>query len=99
MGINYGEDKMKPPVPVERAKMIIQGWYNAYCKVYDRPVLDLRVEEKHEKVSGAYKVTNPKTGASTPIFWSTVSAADRSDVIGIPGDLMGGVWDAFNDLA
>ncbi len=89
---------MRPAVPLERAKMIIQGWYNEFCRVYDKPVVELEVKEEDEKVSGAYKVTNPKTGASAPIFWSIVSDSERSDVVGIPADLIGGIWDAFNDL-
>jgi len=89
---------MKPPVPLERAKAMIQGWYNQYCRAYEKPVTELEIMEEDEKVEGAYKVTNPKNGSSTVIFWSTVADCERSDAIGIPGDLIGVVWDAFNDL-
>lgn len=89
---------MKPPVPLERARTMIQAWYNEYCKAYEKPLSELEITEEHEKVEGAYKVTNPQNRSSTVIFWSTVADCERSDVVGIPGDLIGGIWDAFNDL-
>jgi hypothetical protein len=90
---------MKPPVPLERAKAMIQGWYNQYCGTYEKPVVQLEIIEQDEKVSGAYKVTNPQNRASTVIFWSTVADCERAGVAGIPGDLIGSIWDAFGDLA
>lgn len=89
---------MKPPVPLERAKAMIQGWYNQYCNTYDKPVVQLEITEQDEKVSGAYKATNPQNGSGTVIFWSTVADCERSGAVGIPGDLIGSIWDAFNDL-
>lgn len=90
---------MKPSVSLDRAKAIIQAWYNEYCRVYEKPNAPLDVKEEEEKVSGAYKVTNPKNGTSTLIFWSTVSDYESSQSTGgIPGDLIGNIWDAFSDL-
>ena len=89
---------MKPPVRLERAKEMIQGWYNQYCRAYEKPVIELEIIEQDEKVSGAYTVTNPQNRASTVIFWSTVADCERSEGVGIPGDLIGSIWDAFNDL-
>ena len=89
---------MKPPVPLERAKAMIQGWYNQYCRAYEKPVIELEIMEKDDKVEGAYKVRNPQNTSSTVIFWSAVADCERSDAVGIPGDLIGSIWDAFNDL-
>ena len=89
---------MKPPVPLERAKAMIQDWYNQYCKAYEKPVIQLEIMEEDEKVQGAYKVKNPENSSSTVIFWSTVADCERSGTVGIPGDLIGSIWDAFNDL-
>ena len=89
---------MKPSVPFDKAGTIIQGWYDQYCHTYDKPTVKLDIQEEDEKVSGAYGVTNPKNGNSTVIFWSTVRDYDRSGSPGIPGDLIGSIWDAFNDL-
>ena len=89
---------MKPPVPLERAKAMIQSWYNQYCRAFEKPVTELEILEEDEKVEGAYKVKNLKNRSSTVIFWSTVADCERSDALGIPGDLIGGIWDAFNDL-
>ena len=89
---------MKPSVPLERAKAMIQGWYNQYCRAYEKPVTQLEIIEEDERVEGAYKVTHPKNRSSTVIFWSTVADCERSDAVGIPGDLIGSIWDAFNDL-
>ena len=89
---------MKPPVSMERAKTIIQGWYNEYCRVYDKPDVALEIEEEDDKVSRAYKVTNPKNSTSTVIFWSILSDCEKSEGGGIPGDLIASIWDAFNDL-
>ena len=89
---------MKPPVPLERAKVMIQDWYNQYCRAYEKPVIQLEIMEEDEKVQGAYKVINPQDSSSTVIFWSTVADCERSDTGGIPGDLIGSIWDSFNDL-
>jgi hypothetical protein len=89
---------MKPPVPLERAKVMIQDWYNQYCRAYEKPVVQLEITEEDERVQGAYKAVNPRNGSSTVIFWSTVSDCERSESGGIPGDLLGSIWDAFNDL-
>lgn len=89
---------MNPPVPIERARAMIQGWYNQYCRAYEKPVIQLEILEQDEKVQGAYKVINPQDSSSTVIFWSTVADCERSESGGIPGDLLGSIWDAFNDL-
>lgn len=90
---------MKPPVPLERAKAMIQDWYNQYCRAYEKPLIQLEIIEQDEKVQGAYKVINPQDSSSTVIFWSTVADCERSEASGIPGDLIGSIWDAFGDLA
>jgi hypothetical protein len=92
------EGNMNSPVSLERAKQIIQYWYDEYCKVYEKQKIELQVEEDEEPSRNAYKVTNPENGASTSIFWSTVSDYDRFQGEGIPGDLIGIIWDSFNDL-
>jgi hypothetical protein len=89
---------MNPPVSLERAKAIIQDWYNQYCRAYEKPLIQLEITEEDEKVSGAYKVTNPQNSSSTVLFWSTVADGERSESGGIPGDLLGSIWDAFSDL-
>ncbi|MGD8226797.1 MAG: hypothetical protein PVH82_08270 [Desulfobacteraceae bacterium] len=89
---------MKPPVPLERARAMIQDWYNQYCRAYEKPVIQLAITEEDEKVSGAYKLMNPENSSSTVIFWSTVADCERSESGGIPGDLLGSIRDAFNEL-
>jgi hypothetical protein len=77
---------------------MIQGWYDEYCRVYGKESVQLEIAEEHEQIQGAYKVTNPRTGACAPLFWSTVSDCDKFEGTGIPGDLIGGIWEVFNDL-
>jgi hypothetical protein len=89
---------MKATVPFARAKAIIQGWYNEYCRTYDKPIVELDIQEEDESVSRAYRVTNPRNGTSTVVFWSVVSDYHRAGTPGIPGDLVASIWDTFNDL-
>ena len=89
---------MNPPVSTERAQQIIQGWYDEYCRVYEKPNVGLQIEEDKDPSKNAYKVTNPDNGTSTSIFWSTVSDYESFKGEGIPGDIIGIIWDSFNDL-
>ena len=89
---------MNPPVSLEKAKQIIQDWYNEYCRVYEKQNITLEIEEEKDPSKNAYKVTNPNNGASTTVFWSTVSDYERFQGDGIPGDLIGVIWDSFGDL-
>lgn len=87
---------MKPPVSLDRARQVIQGWYNAYCKDFGKPRAELQILEVHDQVSNAYKVTNKGNGATIPVYWSTMSDFEASGGAGLPNDF--GLWDAFGDL-
>ncbi len=87
---------MRPPVDLEKAKAIIQGWYDEYCRVYDKPNIELEISEN--EASGAYHIAIPSRGASSTIFWSTVSDYEKYGGQGIPGDLMESITYAFEDL-
>ena len=89
---------MKPTVPLERARTLIQGWYNEFCKDHGKPTVMLDIQEEDDKAARAYKVTNTENKTSTIVFWSIVSDYESSGSSGIPGDLRSGVWDAFMDL-
>ncbi len=89
---------MKHAVSLDRAKMIIQGWYNQYCKEYGKPAVTLDVEEEEHAGSRAYIVVNQFSGGRTEIPWSTVSDYEASGSVGIPGDLKTSVWDSMQDL-
>ncbi|MFH1488301.1 MAG: hypothetical protein ABII06_05315 [Pseudomonadota bacterium] len=89
---------MRPGIPFERAKQIIQGWYDGFCKEYGKDQINLEIEEEDDRASRAYKVSNPVNGTRTSIFWSTVSDYEDARGGGIPGDLKFGIWDAFRDL-
>jgi len=87
---------MKPPVSLERARQLIQGWYNVYCRDCGKPQVDLEVLETHDQVPHAYQVTNRESGASIPVYWSTMSDFEAAGGTGMPNDF--GLWDAFGDL-
>ena len=87
---------MKAPVSFDRAKIIIQGWYDEYRKDHGKSSVALDIQE--DEASRAYKLKNPKTGAATTIFWSTVSDCEQSGSVGIPGELKGSIWDSLQDL-
>ena len=87
---------MKPPVSLERATQVIQGWYDAYCSDYGKSQAELEILEEHDQVSNAYKVTNRENGAGIPVYWSTMSDFEASGGVGVPDDF--GIWDAFGDL-
>ena len=89
---------MKHTVSLDRAKMIIQGWYNQFCKEYGKPAVTLEIEEKDHAGSKAYQVINSVTGGRTAIPWSTVSDYEQSGSVGIPGELKTSVWDSMQDL-
>jgi hypothetical protein len=85
-------------VPFERARVIIQEWFNDFCKFSGKPTVILHVKEEGEWDTGAYEITNPSNGKRTKIFKSTVSDYESSGSIGIPGELKGEIWDSFQDL-
>ncbi len=89
---------MKHAVGLDRARMIIQGWYNQFCKEYGRAAVILDTEEEEYAGSKAYKVVNNITGGKTWIPWSTVIDYETSGSAGIPGDLKTIVWDSLQDL-
>lgn len=59
---------MNAKVSLDRAKTIIQGWYQGYCKEVGAIPTTLEIEETDGKVSNAYRVTNPCNGNSTPFY-------------------------------
>jgi hypothetical protein len=90
--------KMKHAVSLDRAKTIIQGWYNQFCKEYGKPAVTLDVEEEEDAGSRAYIVVNQVSGGRTAIPWSTVSDYEASGSVGIPGDSKTSGWDSMQDL-
>jgi hypothetical protein len=93
-----GDEIMNTRVSFDRAQMIIQGWYQGYCKETGAIPTTLEIQERDDKVSNAYKVINPGNGKSTPFYWSYISDYETSGAVGIPGDLKTGIWDAFHDI-
>ncbi len=89
---------MKERVTLDRAKMIIQGWYNQFCKEYGKAAVILDIGEGEYAGSKAYKVVNNITGGKTWIPWSTVSDYETSGNVSIPDDLKTIVWDSLQDL-
>jgi hypothetical protein len=53
---------MKSAVPFERAKVIIQNWFNDFCKFYGKPTAVLQISEKGNPQTGFYAITNPFNG-------------------------------------
>jgi len=89
---------MTSAVPIERARVIIQGWFNDFCKFHGKPTAVLQIKEVGEWDTGAYEITNPSNGNTTKIFKSTVGDYEISGSVGIPGELKGEIWDSFQDL-
>ena len=89
---------MKSTLTLDRAKMIIQGWYSEYCRDHGKSVASLDIREENDSAKGAYKVTNPENGASTSIPLSTISDYEASGAVGIPEDFKAFVWDTLQDL-
>jgi hypothetical protein len=89
---------MKTSVPFERAKAIIQNWFNDFCKFYGKPTAALQISEEGDPQTGFYAITNPSNKKSTKIFKSAVSDYEDSGSVDIPGELKGGIWDSFQDL-
>jgi hypothetical protein len=89
---------MKRAVSLDRAKTIIQGWYNQFCKEYGKPAVTLEIEEEDHAGSKAYQVVNSVSGGRTAIPRSTVSDYEQSGSVGIPGDLKTIIWDSLQDL-
>jgi hypothetical protein len=88
--------KMKAPVSLERAKSIIQGWYDEYRQDHGKSSVALDIQE--DEVSRGYRLKNPETGAGSTIFWSTVSDYEQSGSVAIPAELKGNIWDSLQDL-
>lgn len=89
---------MRQRVTLDRARMIIQGWYNQFCKEYGKAAVILDIEEQEYAGSKAYKVVNNITGGKTWIPRSTISDYETSGSVGIPGELKTSVWDSLQDL-
>jgi len=89
---------MNAKISLDRAKMIIQEWYKGYCKEMGTIPATLDIEENDDRVSNAYRVTNPRNGKSAPFYWSTISDYENSGAVGIPGDLKTGIWETFHDI-
>jgi len=89
---------MKTSVPFDRAKVIIQNWFNDFCKFYGKPIATLQISEEGDPQTGFYAVRNPSNGKSTRIYKSAVSDYEDSGSVDIPGELKGGIWDSFQDL-
>lgn len=89
---------MKERVTLDRARMIIQGWYNQFCKDYGKPAVILDIEEEEYAGTKSYKIVNNITGGKTWIPWSTISDYETSGSVGIPDDLKTIVWDSLQDL-
>jgi hypothetical protein len=92
------KSKMKHAVSLDRAKTVIQGWYNQFCKEYGKPAVTLEIKEEEHAGARGYKVVNNVSGGSTAIPWSTISDYESSGSVGIPGDLKTSVWDSMQDL-
>jgi hypothetical protein len=58
---------MKHALSLDRAKIIIQGWYNQFCKEYGKPAVTLEIKEEEHAGARAYKVLNNVSGCSTAI--------------------------------
>jgi hypothetical protein len=89
---------MKNTVDFDRAKMIIQGWYQSYCRETGAIPATLEIQENDDERSNAYRVTNPSNGKSTPFYWSYINDYENSGAVGVPGDLKSGIWDTFHDI-
>lgn len=89
---------MKSSVPFERAKVIIQNWFNEFCRFYLRPTAVLQISEVGDPHTGFYAITNPSNGKNTKFFKSEVSAYEDSGSVETPGELKGGIWDSLQDL-
>jgi hypothetical protein len=91
------EGKMNAAVTPDRAKMIIQGWYNRFCQDHGKQIVELAIEEGAQQ-GKAYSVSNPESGAKATISYAVVADYESSGAVGIPGDLKFEIWDAFQDL-
>jgi hypothetical protein len=89
---------MKHALSLDRAKIIIQGWYNQFCKEYGKPAVMLDIEEEEHADSRAYKVVNKVSDGRTSIPWRTLIYYESTGSVGIPGDLKTSVWDSMQDL-
>ena len=90
---------MGTKVPFDRAKMLVQKWYREYCKETGTIETTIEFQENDDKVSNAFRVTNPCNGKSTPFFWSYINDYENSGAVGIPGDLKTGIWETFHDIS
>jgi hypothetical protein len=89
---------MQSAVPFERAGVIIQNWFNDFCKFHGKPNASLQISEEGDPQTGFYAIKNPSNGKSTKIFKSTVTDYEDSGSVEIPGELKGEIWDSFQDL-
>lgn len=89
---------MQSAVPFERAKVIIQNWFNDFCNFHGKPKASLQISEEGDPQTGFYAIKNASNGKSTKIFKSEVADYEDSGSVEIPGELKGGIWDSFQDL-
>ena len=89
---------MNATVSSDRAKIIIQGWYNQFSKDHGKQTVELEIKEGALK-GKAYEITNPAEGTKATISYAVVSDYESSGAVGIPGDLKFEIWDAFQDLS
>ena len=89
---------MKSTISLDRATKIIQAWYDSYQENFGKSPAILDIQESDETMPGAYRVTNPNTGKSTRIFGSLLNDYEAAGGVGIPGDLQGAIYDAFEEL-
>ena len=88
---------MNATVTLDRAKMIIQGWYNQFCKDHGKQIVELDIQEG-EQQGKAYGVSNPESGTRATISYAVVADYESSGAVGIPGDLKFEIWESFKDL-
>ena len=89
---------MNMKVSFDRAKSVIQGWYQGYCRETGTIPTTLEILEEDDRVSNAYKLTNPCNGKTSPFYYNYVNEYEILGSVGIPGDLKTGVWETFHDL-
>ena len=88
---------MNATVTSDRAKMIIQGWYNRFCQDHGKQIVELDIEEGAQQ-GKAFDVSNPESGTKAAISYAVVADYESSGAVGIPGDLKFEIWEAFKDL-
>jgi len=89
---------MQSAVPFERAKAIIQNWFNDFCNFHGKPKASLQISEEGDPQPGFYAIKNLSNGKCTKICKSEAADYQDSGSVEIPGELKGEIWDSFQDL-